>query len=323
MHLICGEALYDVFADDHASGHEGEVLLRAVMGGSPLNVAIGMARLGREVALASDIAADFLGERIIAQLAQEGVSDRCVRRTAPATALALIALDASGQPQYSFTGLEQAKYCPAEDMLAALADTISGLHVGSIATVLPNSAQKLRDLVRSYADRALVSLDPNVRLSIEPDRALWQSAIDELRLFCQVIKVSEEDIAALYGDIDAAALCQSWLGERTALVVLTKGAEGAAMFTRSLGQIDVPPAATRVVDTVGAGDSFMAALLSYLTDNGWTSAPVIAALELNQIRDLGSFAARASGLTCSRRGPVLPTVQELDATLAPSPLGEA
>lgn len=318
VHLICGEALYDVFVDEQRGGPEGQVLLRAVAGGSPFNVAVGMARLGASVGLASDIAQDVLGERIVTQLAEEAVVDLFLRRTAPATALAFVTTDGTGTPSYSFSGLEQAYYCPEEDIVDQNHESIRGIHIGSIATVLPNSARPLLDLARRFADRAMISLDPNIRLSIVPDPAIWHNAIEHLRYYCQLVKVSEEDIATLYGDRDADALCHSWLNDRTTLIVLTRGAEGATLFTRSAGRVDIPPVGTVVVDTVGAGDSFMAAFLSRMTQNGWDSSEKIASLTVEQLYKLGSFAALAAAVTCARRGPVLPYSLELAAIDATS-----
>lgn len=172
MHLICGEALYDLFVDDSELGSGGEIKLKAVAGGSPYNVAIGMARLGVQVGFASDIARDFLGDRIVAQLATEGVADSFLRRSAATTALAIIATDDVGEPSYSFSGLEQAVYYPLNEAVEKAEKVITGIHLGSIATVLPNSSRPLLDIVRRFADRALITLDPNIRLSIVPSLAL-------------------------------------------------------------------------------------------------------------------------------------------------------
>lgn len=313
MHLICGEALYDVFVNESEFSVGSDVRLKAVAGGSPFNVAIGMARLGARVALASDLARDALGNRIAAQLTEEGVSPLFLRRTAEITALAIVATDELGHPRYSFTGFEGATYCPESAVVDSAESELTGIHVGSIATVLPNSARPLLDLVSRFADRALISLDPNIRLSIIPQIEVWSRAIDDIRPFCQIIKVSEEDLAAIYGDADPATLCRSWLNDRTALVVLTRGAKGAALFSRAVDTIEIAAAKVEVVDTVGAGDSFMAALLSKLTQDGCVSSEAIASLDADQLRALGSFAALAAGITCSRRGPMLPDYRELNA----------
>ncbi len=312
MHLICGEALYDVLVDDGAPQSGTAVGLKAVAGGSPLNVAVGLARLGAAVALASDIARDFLGHRLAAQLAEEGVNDRFLRRSTPVTALALVGTDTDGKPSYSFSGLEQAVYAPPDDAIRSAEAGISGIHLGSIAIVMPNSAAPLLDLARRFADRALVSLDPNIRLAIVSGSEIWHRAIADVRPHCHVIKVSDEDIAALYEGADPEQVCRGWLTDRTVLVVLTKGADGAVMFTHGAGRVVIPPVKTFVADTIGAGDSFMAALLFGLVRNGWVSSRAIASLDVDQLLAIGSFAARAAAVTCSRRGPNLPNLSELD-----------
>ena len=317
MHLVCGEALYDVFVESDEPGSTGEVAMRAVAGGSPFNVAIGMARLGAVVGFASDLARDVLGDRLAVQLMKEGITDQFLRRSASGTALAIVTNDAAGKPSYRFSGLEQASYWPADDAVERAEESISGIHVGSIATVLPASSRSLLKLVRRFADRALVSLDPNVRLAIVPDGGTWRHAIEDLRSFSHVIKVSEEDLVALYPDAKPEDVCRTWLDGRTALVVLTRGADGATMFTGSAGPVHIPAVHTRVVDTVGAGDSFMAALLAMLRRRGWHSANIVASLDVPQLRALGGFAALAASVTCSRRGPMLPTAAELDAHREP------
>lgn len=316
MYLICGEALYDLFVDDGLPAPEGEAALRAIAGGSPFNVAIGMARLGEFVGLASDLARDALGERLVRQLRHEGVADLFLRRSAATTALAIVRPDATGSPSYSFLGLEDATYGPAVGALERSPIQVRGIHVGSIAIALPRSAHLLLDLVSRAAEKTFVSLDPNIRLSIIPDVAIWHDAVEKIRVVANIVKISEEDIAALYGDIDPAKICTGWLNDRTALVILTRGANGASLFSSSAGRIDVPAMPTNVADTVGAGDSFMAALLSMLRRYDLLSSRALASLDANRLCALGEFASLAASVTCSRRGPVLPTYAEMQSRAA-------
>ena len=127
------------------------------------------------------------------------------------------------------------------------------------------------------------------------------------------MEASEEDVASLYGDVDAEAVCRSWLNKKTMLVVLTRGATGAVIFSRAVGRVDIPPIDTIVTDTVGAGDSFMAALLAMLTIRKWDNRSAISSLTVEQITEIGAVAATAAALTCSRRGPALPTLRDLRA----------
>ncbi|KRB80686.1 hypothetical protein ASE00_16760 [Sphingomonas sp. Root710] len=313
MYLICGEALYDVFVEQ--SEDATDVPLKAIAGGSPFNVAIGLARLNIPTSFGTDIATDVLGERMARLLTAEGVDLRFARRGAPSTPLALVATDEAGVPAYRFLGLEYGTYAPDLGKPGASVSDIVGLHVGSVALVMPRSAATLLELSERFADQGLVSLDPNVRLSIEPDVAKWQAAIDRFRSHAHVVKVSDEDIRALYAGSDADEICESWLNERTAIVVLTRGSAGASIFSRKHGRIDIPAVESAVVDTIGAGDSFMAALLAILSRWQLRTSNALRTIGREEFLYLGQFAATAASLTCSRRGPSLPDFSEVDAVV--------
>jgi fructokinase len=314
MHLVCGEALFDIFVESESTGDVEEVTLHAVSGGSPFNVAIGLARLGVPVALATDIACDALGQRLARRIAAEGVCDVFVNRAAPTTALAFITLRADGTPTYDFNGLREAVYAPELPSVLEASAQFSNFHLGSIALVLPQSSEKLLKLASRLAGEMLVSLDPNVRLAIEPDAQRWRQAIERIRPFAHVVKVSEEDIALAFGaDVDPEHLCQQWLRDNTELVALTRGSAGATLFARGTKQIAIEAIPVSVMDTVGAGDSFMAALLARLAKQGRATREGIALADADALEDLGRYAAAAAALTCSRRGPALPRHTEVEA----------
>jgi len=317
MHLICGEALYDVFIERTAVDRAGEISLKAVAGGSPFNVAIGMARLEASAAFGSDLARDVLGEGLVERLCTEGVDDRFLRRSAANTPLAFVSIDRAGSPSYRFQALEGASFCPDREVVEQFLADITGLHLGSIALILPRSAEALFAFARQMSDRALVSLDPNIRLSVEPDRSKWRKAIERVRPFAHLVKVSEEDLVAIYGSAaDVDSLCKTWLSDRTELVALTRGASGATFFSRTAGRVDIPALPTKVADTVGAGDSFMAAMLAALSRAGRLTPDSIAAQCSVQLHALGRFAAAAAALTCSMRGPVLPRLAQVERLAA-------
>ena len=321
MHLVCGEALFDIFVDGNQIGPD--VALRGIAGGSPFNVAIGLARLGTAVALGSDIASDAFGELLIDQLTQAGVDQQFLHRTAAATPLAIVALSPTGAPSYSFHGLAQGAFYPSKAALNAHGAAISGLHLASIALVLPQSSDRLVTLARDIKNQALISLDPNVRLAVEPDTQIWQSAIERVRPLVHLIKISEEDIHALYGStLQPEALCESWLSGETLLVILTKGDAGAVMFSRLAGRIDVDTINVELVDTVGAGDSFMAAFLAELLREGGLAQTSIASQERELLCRVGAFAATAAALTCAARGPKMPSRAEVE-TMAIKSLSHA
>jgi fructokinase len=184
---------------------------------------------------------------------------------------------------------------------------IRGIHVGSIPIVSAQSSGELIELIREVPEDVLVSFDPNVRLSVEPDVELWVDKVEEFRRHAHFIKVSEEDLANLYGSaVDENSIAQQWLSNRCSLVALTRGERGSTYYSRSEGRIDIPAEAAVVLDTVGAGDSFQAASLAWLAENQQAVPARLSALSRRALEDLGRFAANAAAATCSQRGPEFP-----------------
>lgn len=313
MFLICGEALFDVFVDPIDADTQGHhvTALRAVAGGSPYNVAVGLARLGRRATLCTEISSDRLGKQLETSLTQEGVDLSFVRRADGATPLALVDVDAHGVPEYGFHGLRQMCLHPVAATFAEHRSAITGIHVGSFPIVSDRSAEKLLTLVSETADR-IVSLDPNIRLAVEPDVAMWQRQVDRFRVHVHLIKTSIEDLEALYGpDCDGEAVARSWLEGVTELVVLTRGERGGVLFTRGGDRIEIDAPVIDVVDTVGAGDTYQAALLCWLDEAGLAHPAALPMLSREQLTAMVRFAGHAAGLTCTRRGPQLPLRKEL------------
>ncbi len=305
MYLVCGEALFDVFSSP--AGDPGNRLtLEAVAGGSPFNVAVGLARLGTPSALFTGLSGDHFGLQLRQVLENEGVDPRFLVAFDAPTTLAMVALGANGSPIYSFRGEGCADRLPRESHLAALDDGIRGIHVGSYSIVIAPIADTLLSLVRRECERRLISLDPNIRLNVEPNLARWRERVEAIAELAHLIKVSDEDLALLYPGEAPEAIAQRWLGERCELVVLTRGSAGAQLFSRRHGALYAAAKAVTVRDTVGAGDTFQAALLSYLHTQELDTVTALAAVEREQLQALLTFACQAAAITCSRRGPDLP-----------------
>ena len=307
MYLVCGEALFDVFVDPTTPYDHNQVTLFAKAGGSPHNVAIGLARLGCRVALATEIAADALGRRLESRLQSEGVDCRFVRRTAAATPIAMVDVHEPGTARYSFYGLDHLLYHPDPAAVQRELKSIIGVHVGSIPSVSHQSATHLVELVASMPARTLVSFDPNVRLSLEPDVARWHRAVDTFRQYAHVIKVGEDDLVQLYGGAaDVEAIAVSWLAHRCSLVVVTRSERGATLFSKACGKISVAAMPVVVADTVGAGDSFQAAMLAWFAENDRASPAQVSKLTTGELEAVGKFATLAASITCRYRGPEFP-----------------
>jgi fructokinase len=306
MIVVSGEALMDVFAaGDTPTG----VTLDARIGGSPLNVAVGLARLNQPVAFFGGVSSGFLGDRLVRALQEEGVRTDTVARIDAPTTLGLVGLDAHGVPSYAFYGEGAADRCVVPGMLAQV-PRADAYHFGSYAMVVAPTADTLRSLVEREHRRAVVAYDPNIRLNVEPRLPQWHEALQWMLPRTHLLKVSDEDLERLFPGAEPAALARQWLDAGVALVVVTRGAKGAWGWTAA-HHVAADPERVDVVDTVGAGDTFQAAVLTALAELQMLSPAALRTLSPDALRGVLGFAARAAAITCSRRGADLPRRGEL------------
>ena len=309
MFMVCGEALMDVVATgDTPTG----VALDARVGGSPYNVALGLARLAQPVSFFGSVSRGFLGERLMNFLANEGVNLATVQRSDAPTTLGLVGLDAQGVPSYSFYGDGCADRQLTLDALAAVPTSgLRAINFGSLTTVTEPTASTLKALVERELGRTLIAYDPNVRLNVEPRLEPWREFVQWMQPRTDLLKVSDEDLHLLFPGLAIADFAAESLAKGVKLVVVTRGAEGAVGWTASQ-KVEVPPVKVKVIDTVGAGDTFQAALLTWLAEHDAVSAKALHSLDAAQLTDALGFAARAAAITCSRRGADLPRRAELN-----------
>ena len=306
MFLVCGEALMDVFAvGDTPTG----VTLDARVGGSPFNVAVGLARLAQPVAFLGAVSRGFLGERLMRALKAEGVTLAHVARTDAPTTLGLVGLDEKGVPSYSFYGEGAADRQLLPEALPST--SFQALHLGSYTTVVEPTASTLRLLVQREHGKTLISYDPNVRLNVQPDLARWRELLQWMLPRTDLLKISDEDLGLLMPGSTPEAFAAEALVQGVKLAVVTRGGEGASAWTAARASASVPTPKVTVIDTVGAGDTFQAALLTWLAEHGSVSPQALAGLSGAQLNDALGFAARAAAITCSRRGADMPRRAEL------------
>ncbi len=307
MFVVCGEALFDVFA---AGDTPAGMTLDARIGGSPFNVALGLRRLGQSVQFLGGVSQGFLGERLMTALRAEDIGTRCVQMLDAPTTLSLIGLSAQGVPAYSFYG----EGCADRLLNPAVLDTVpvdtQAIHVGSYAMVVEPVASTQRALIEQWHQRCVIAYDPNVRLNVEPDLQRWRDTLDWMARRTHLLKVSDEDLGVLYPGQSYASLALRWRTAGVSAVVVTRGGEGAQAWTPA-GELSVAPVAVQVVDTVGAGDTFQASLLCALAERNRLSPAALPTLGLTDWAQVLDFAARAAAITCSRRGADLPRRAEL------------
>jgi len=307
MFVVAGEALMDVFTG--ATTPTG-IALDARIGGSPLNVAFGLARMGRQVAFLGGLSNGELGNRLLDALRAEGVSLDAVHRSDAPTTISLIGVDAKGVPEYAFYGTGAADRTLPLAALARMPADARLLHVGSYTMVVGETAATQRALIDQVRARMVVSYDPNLRLNVEPDLAVWRETLEWMLPRTDVLKLSDEDLGLLYPGADPAAFAADCLGKGAGLVALTRGGKGAFAWHAS-GTVDVPPVKVDVIDTVGAGDTFQAALLTRLDELGALSPDRVRGMAAETLLDAMRFASQAAAITCSRRGADLPRRAEL------------
>lgn len=295
--LVVGEALVDVVDRDGARSEH--------VGGSPANVAMGLARLGHPTVLAACVGDDERGDVVVEHVTGHGVelSHGTVRPGRTSTAQALLAPD--GSATYTF----EIEWDPTLDGLGEAGH----VHTGSLATVLEPGAVDVVALVRERREAASISYDPNIRPAVvgEGDHRI---GVEEVIALSDVVKGSDEDVRELYGDVDLDDVMTRWLGLGAGLVVITRGADGVVWRAASGASGSAPARAPEVADTVGAGDSFMAGLLSGLLDAGLLGPATREALHAADEAALAPALDRAlttSAITVGRPGAYAPARSEL------------
>ncbi|MCK0172758.1 carbohydrate kinase [Mycolicibacterium sp. F2034L] len=307
--LVIGEALIDIVVRD------GEVTGEHV-GGSPLNVAVGLGRLGRGVDFLTHIGDDDRGRRITDHLDSSGVDLARGSTGAARTPTARATLDAAGSAQYEFDIDWQLSGTP--EVTPPLV-----VHTGSIATVLEPGCLATAALVDTYRPSATVTFDPNVRPALIEDPQAARTRIERLVERCDVVKVSDEDLRWIDPERSPKQTARTWLELGPSVVAVTLGDQGAfAMCAAGSARVAAP--AVDVVDTVGAGDAFMAGLIDALWTLGLLGAPQRGALRgigLDALHVMLQTAALNSALTVAKAGADLPDRATRDAARTSAILG--
>jgi fructokinase len=306
---VAGEVLVDLVPA------EGGGLFRATPGGSPANVAVGLHRLGMPVRLVARLASDPMGRLLRRHLETNGLDLGHVVAAAEPTSLAIVSVEEDGTVAYDFRvdGTADWQWTDAE-----LADVVDGdvaaLHVGSLAMALEPGASALRRLVERARDEVTITFDPNVRPLLMGRREDVVTRVEALVALTDVVKASAEDLVWLHPADTPAVVAMRWLGLGPSLVAITLGPDGVIAVGSAAGPMERPAVPVTVVDTVGAGDAFMAALVAGLGERGLlgrAQSGRLATLGRAELEAVLDGAALAAALTCARLGADPPTSDEL------------
>lgn len=312
MIVSCGEALVDFVPARDALGRPAFVPLP---GGSPFNVAIAAARLGARVAFSGAVSNDLFGTLLDDALAGSGVGRELVERVGDPTPLAFVAL-ADGEATYAFFD-RGATYRRAGRI--ALPPETSIVHAGSLALAVEPAGESLATFVLAERGRRLLSLDPNIRPSFVDDEPRYRARLERLVAGCDIVKVSESDLEWLAPGASFESLAAAWLARGAGLVAITLGGEGVRAYRRA-GVRERRAPAVRVIDTVGAGDTFCGAFLAALDRDGVGGRAALEAYDDDRLDRALDDATFAAALVCTRAGADSPTAAELAAYRAANPL---
>ncbi|MDR1445038.1 MAG: carbohydrate kinase [Treponema sp.] len=318
--IIClGEALIDMVPCG------GEAFL-PLPGGSPCNTAVAIGRLGVPVKFLGRFSRDFFGEILMKRLGENGVGDDLMVRTDRNSTLAFVKLEPGREPQYAFyTEGTADRSFSAEDLEAKLPGGnlppgANCLLFGSIAMTMEPAASTIESLILSQGTRGdaapVISFDPNIRPFMIRNREAYVRRFETWLSAVSIAKISTADFDFIYPGLGLEQSLERVLSLGPVLAVSTLGAEGAAALLRRGAEtlrVSAPVVDLPVADTIGAGDTFHGAFLSWLEIHGKMSRRAIAGLGTEELGEALWFANKAASLVCSRRGAEPPTLAEVEA----------
>lgn len=305
---VAGEALIDFI-------NTGPLAFQGHFGGSPFNTAIAAARLGAATGYMTQLSSDLFGQPLRTYLEENGVDTRFILTSEAPSTLAFVERTA-GTNRYVFLAKHSADAGYAPDPLPDLPPETEFLQFGSVSLLNEPAATTITNLVAKHRDRCIIGFDPNVRPSLIPDMDAYRQRVAGWLRHTHLLKVSDEDVALLAPGASFEDCTARWFEHGVQAVVITQGPKGGSLFRPGQPRLDVAPPSVTVADTVGAGDTFTAGLLTGLLDGGVGSVAALAALSTEAWREVLRFAATAAALNCTRAGCNPPRRAEVKAFLA-------
>ena len=309
MLLSCGDALIDFLPVKSADGRDALV---PVVGGSCLNIAIGMARLGVSAGFVGGISTDMFGRMIADHALASAVELRYATRSEHQSTLAFVR-SVAGEPQYAFYDAETASRNWVYRSGSIPFSAIEAVHVGSTTLVDKAEAAQTFALIEEARGSATISFDPNCRPNLVRDKAEYVARMAAFAAAADIIRMSDLDFEYLYGDADYPGRAKSLIAAGASLIVVTRGARGVQAWHSEAGALEVEAPMVDVADTIGAGDSFQAALLFALLAMGRIGAGPLRQTNAGELRRALSFATICAAFTCGRIGADPPRRADLGA----------
>jgi len=302
--VVCGEALMDMI-------DAGDGARRAMPGGGPFNTARALSRLGVPTAFLGRLSNDVFGRELKELLLSDGVSLELASTGPESTTIAMVEVDGKGLAEYKF--FVEGTSAPSLTMgmiPEEFGADVNALHIGTLGLALEPIASTLVELVARERGKRLVMVDPNVRVGLSDDDGDYRDRLQSVVAQSTIVKASHDDLDWLYPDVDYVDAADQMLAEGVKLVVVTMGAKGA-FGAHGTHRVNVGAPQVDIVDTIGAGDAFGAALLAWLHDHDAIQTDL--ALDAGQLRSALDYACLAASLTCARAGADPPRKSEMMA----------
>jgi fructokinase len=312
MLLSCGDALVDFLPVKSVDGRNAAV---PVAGGSCLNIAVGMARLGAPAGFVGGISTDLFGRMIADHALTSQVELRYATRSEHQTTLAFVR-HVGDEPQYAFYDAATASGNWTYRHGSIPFAEIEAIHVGSTTLANDKGAAETLAMIADAGGSTTISFDPNCRPNLVRHKARYVDQMNRFAAAANIVRMSDVDFEFLYGGSDFEARAKSLIAAGTSLVVVTRGTKGAQAWHGATGLVEVQAPTIDVVDTIGAGDSFQAALLFALRAIGRIKIGPLAQLTADELRRALSFASTCAAFTCGRAGADPPRQSDVGAALS-------
>lgn len=301
---ILGEALIDFKST-------GELAFQGFVGGSSLNVATASSRLGQATTFLTQISSDLFGARLKDHMVQNQIDTTYVLETDAHSTLAFVE-ERGGQAHYSFMGHGAADTLYNPQPRPVLSSSVLFMQFGSISLLTDPTSSSIAEIVANHRKGMTVVFDPNCRPSLTSDLAGYKLKLGAWLELAHLVKVSDQDLSWLEPDKTLSEVANEWLSKGPKAVIITKGEHGSVLFRTGKPNLEIETPKVRVIDTVGAGDTFTAGLMVGLLEHGHTNSDLLETYSDETWLAVMQFAAVSAAINCTRAGANPPTRADVE-----------
>ncbi|MDI2089848.1 carbohydrate kinase family protein [Commensalibacter oyaizuii] len=313
MIIVCGDVLIDFIPDKTQDGSD---CYCPAPGGSCANISVAIGRLGGKVGFMGGISTDFLGDKLMEFLETSNVDTKYVARGPQQTTLAFVELGEE-EPAYAFYDENTVSRLWVRSQSPGFTDDVNLIHIGSTSLIEPPISEACEQMFKVEKGKRILSIDPNCRPNNTLHPAVYRARMARLTAMADIIKLSKSDLAFLMPDTTFDEAAAMWISQGTSIVIITRGSQGVLCYLPGQEVISVKPDYIEdVVDSIGAGDTFMAATLAYLQKKNLLSLDKIKSIRVEDITDALEYASVAAAMICQRRGANPPWEKEVEQRIA-------